>query len=286
VNYGGPILDNHFHVQRTGRFLEAVRSFQAAGGTHITLIPIPGQTAKRTKAEWRQFFLEHLQMSDEVEEKTGVGVIRCLGPYPIEFQRMAAAEGVAPAAQAFRTGYDAAYELLADGAALVMGEVGRPHFEVPAAIMETANELLEYGLSLAKDAGVPAILHTEHATPSVYADLARLADRAGLARQRVIKHYSGAFVTAEETSGLVPSIIASKSNLQAAISKGDRFLMETDYIDDLARPDVVLPPHQVPKRTQALAAQGVSHESLRRIHQDLPSTLYGLQIEEPGRTKP
>ena len=41
-----------------------------------------------------------------------------------------------------------------------------------------------------------------------------------------------------------------------AIAKGDGFLMETDYIDDLSRPDVVLPPHSVPKRTKALKQQG------------------------------
>lgn len=276
--WDGPILDNHFHIRHDGRFLDAVRAYADAGGTHITLIPVPGEDAKRTKADWREFFERHLNDVDAVRRKTSVGVLAAVGPYPVELHRMAQDVGLEAAVEAFRPGYDAAHDLVADGRAVAIGEVGRLHFEAPQDVQDACTELLVYGMQRARDAGCPIILHTEHATPEVMQELGGLADRAGLDRDRVVKHYSGPLVLGEETYGLVPSIIASKSNIAEAIEKGDRFLMETDYIDDLDRPDVVLPPHQVPKRTKALVAQGVPDESLWRIHKDLPERLYGVSL--------
>lgn len=283
--YRGPILDNHFHVQPTGRFLDAVRAFHAAGGTHVTLIPIPGATDKTDRADWRAFFEEHLRLADVVEQETPVRVVRALGPYPVEFVRMAGARGIERAGEAFRAGYDAAAELLAEGRAHVMGEVGRPHFPVAPDVWAASNELLEYGLGRAREVDAPVILHTEHAPPSVFADLARIAGRAHFPLDRLVKHYAPPAVLPEENHGLFPSIIASRSNVAEAIGKGDRFLLETDYIDDLARPNVVLPPDAVPKRTRALAQQGVDEERLRRVHVELPGRIYRLAIDEgPLRT--
>ena len=39
--YDGPILDNHFHLNRKGLFLEAARSFQRVGGTDLVLVHCP-----------------------------------------------------------------------------------------------------------------------------------------------------------------------------------------------------------------------------------------------------
>lgn len=277
--WDGPILDNHFHVRHEGRFLEAIKAFADAGGTHVTLIPIPGDQAKRTKADWRVFFERHLDDVETIRRETSVGVLPAVGPYPVELHRMADSSSLDEAVGAFRPGYDAAHDLVVEGKAVAIGEVGRLHFDVPPEVQEAATQLLLYGMGRAKDAGCPIILHTEHATPDVMQELARLADRAGLARDRVVKHYAGPLVRDDECHGLVPSVIASKSNIAEAIGKGDRFLMETDYIDDPDRPDVVLPPHQVPKRTKALVAQGAADESLWRIHKEIPERLYGVTID-------
>lgn len=282
--YHGPILDNHFHVQETGRFLEAVRAFCAAGGTHLTLIPIPGTTLKTTRAEWRAFFEAHLRICDRVARETPAKVLAALGPYPVEFVYDAQKRGVGPARDAFRAGYDAAHDLLRDHRAVAMGEVGRPHFEVPPEIWSASNELLQYGLERCREADAAAILHTEHATPQVFADLAGIARAARFPLERLVKHYAPPLVRPEENHGLWPSIIASKSQTQAAIGQGPRFLMETDYIDDLARPDVVLPPHAVPKRTKALSQQGIPDETLLTIHARNPEAIYRVNVTlEPGR---
>ncbi len=280
--YRGIILDNHFHVQRTGRFLEAAKAFHAAGGTHITLIPIPGAADKTTRPAWRAFFEDHLATADLLERETHVRVLRAIGPYPIEFVRMTEHLGIEAARDAFRAGYDAAHELLAERRAVAMGEVGRPHFDVPPEIMAASNELLEYGLARAREADAAAILHTEHATPAVFADLARIAEKARFPLARLVKHYAPPAIRPEENHGLWPSLIASRSNVAAAIAKGPRFLLETDYIDDLTRPDVVLPPTAVPKRTKALSQQGVPDADLDEIHRANPEAIYRVDMRLPA----
>lgn len=277
-----PILDNHFHIQRHGMFLDAVRAFQRAGGTHVTHIPIPGRTPKKTKADWRAFFDDHLAVSDLIERETPVRVVRAVGPYPIEFVETAKQWGIEAAADAFRNGYQAALDILREGRAHVLGEVGRAHFPVPGEIQRKLNDMLQEGLALAAEVHVPAILHTEHATPDVFRDLSEIANQARFPLDRLVKHYSPPAISPDENHGLLPSIIASKSNVMTAIRKGSRFLMETDFIDEPSRPDVVLPPHSVPKRTKALLEQGVSEESLLRIHRDIPEKLFQVTID-PGR---
>jgi TatD-related deoxyribonuclease len=277
-----PILDNHFHIQRHGLFLDAVRAFHQAGGTHVTHIPIPGRTPKKTKADWRTFFEDHLAVSDLIEKETPVRVIRAVGPYPIEFVETAKEWGIEKAAESFRSGYQAAIDLLREGRALVLGEVGRAHFPVPDEIQRALNDMLQEGLGLAAEAKVPAILHTEHATPEVFRDLSEIANQARFPLDRLVKHYSPPAISPNENHGLLPSIIASKSNVMGAIEKGSRFLMETDFIDEPSRPNVVLPPHSVPKRTKAMREQGVSEEALQRIHRDIPEKLFGVTMQ-PGR---
>jgi TatD-related deoxyribonuclease len=92
----------------------------------------------------------------------------------------------------------------------------------------------------------------------------------------VVKHSSPPLVTEEETHGVIPSIPASKSNVKEAISKGtDRFMIETDYIDDPEKPGAIMSVNTVPKKVSAWLANGqVSAESIHRICGDIPDLLY------------
>ena len=56
------------------------------------------------------------------------------------------------------------------------------------------------------------------------------------------------------------------------------FMLETDHMDDPARPGAVLGPKTVPKRTRQLSEAGVDDEVLYRAHVDLPERLYGPSI--------
>ncbi|HUR25700.1 MAG TPA: TatD family hydrolase [Candidatus Thermoplasmatota archaeon] len=273
---GIPIHDNHFHCRPDGwKGLGAVREFMAAGGTSISHVRLP--TYPSTVEGFEQSCRDHIAFGRTIRAETGCAVYTVLGPYPLEPMKIAETKGWDVALEFGRACFDVAARFCREGEAVCLGEVGRAHFEVPPEVQQRNNELLAYGMAAAHDAGVPIMLHTEHTEPATMAEFAAMADGAGLPRDRVIKHYCGPLVTPEETSGLVPSIIAGRSNLRAALAKGSsRWMMETDYIDEPTRPNVVMPCDTVPKRTLGLLANGdLTEAQAREIHDRIPRRLFG-----------
>jgi TatD-related deoxyribonuclease len=66
-----------------------------------------------------------------------------------------------------------------------------------------------------------------------------------------------------------------------ALHKGDRFLMETDYIDDPRRPGAVLGPRTVPKLTIALFTEHImTEQQLYKIHVENPQNTYNIILKE------
>ena len=174
---------------------------------------------------------------------------------------------------------ESAQRLVLDGKAVGIGEIGRPHFPVSAEINEASNHIMSYGMQLAKEASCPVVLHTETATPENMRELALMADKVGLPRKKVIKHYSPPLVLEEENSGLFPSVLAKKEFTLEALKKGTRFLLETDYLDDLRRPGAVLSITTVPKRTISLMQSGqMTEEHAYMIHVDNPLDVYGIKV--------
>jgi TatD-related deoxyribonuclease len=170
--------------------------------------------------------------------------------------------------------------MVLEGQAVAIGEVGRPHYEVAPEEMEIHNRLLLYAMELARDADCPVQLHTESAGPEEFLEFARLADQAGLKREKVIKHFSGPLVLPEENYGLTPSLISSGDVIRNGLKKGTNFLMETDYLDDLSRPGAVLGPKTVPRRTRKLLNSGlISEEDAYRIHVENVERLYGIELD-------
>jgi TatD-related deoxyribonuclease len=173
-----------------------------------------------------------------------------------------------------------AADYVRENKALAIGEVGRPHFPVSTEIWRASNELLLLAMSLAKSVGCAIVLHTEHATPDNMRDLASMAEQAGLDRNKVVKHYSPPLIHPKENFGLMPSVLASKEAVKEALGKGDRFLLETDFLDDPRRPGAVLSITTVPKRTNALMQQGLmTEEQAYKIHVENPRSVYGSAFE-------
>lgn len=269
-----PIHDNHFHCAPDGwKGLDAAKEFEAAGGTSIAHVRLP--TYPTTVEEYVRTCEEHVRFSQVIRDETDLTVWTAIGPYPLEPLKVAETKDWDAAMEFGRACYDATAPFFAEGQAHCLGEVGRPHFEVDAETWDNSNELLRYGMAAAKDAGVPIMLHTEHAEPATMQEFAEMADGAGLARDRVIKHYCGPLVGHNEDHGLMPSIIAGRSNIRKAVAKGDRFLLETDYIDSAERPNVVMPCDTVPKRVNGFLQSGDITEKLaHKIGDELPRSLY------------
>ncbi len=273
-----PILDNHAHLEPLiGRHVEAVREFERAGGTHIVISHLPYEHLRVSSGEdFRKGFDETVRLRDRVNSETGVRAFATVGPYPVELLHLEKRFGLERAKDIMTEGMDIAAEFVREGKALAIGEVGRPHFPVSVDELSASNELMSYAMSLGKELGCAVVLHTESATPASMLELAQMADRAGLPRGRLVKHYCPPLVLEEENHGLMPSVLAGKDAVKEAFGKGTRFLMETDFLDDPRRPGAVLDIKTVPKRTKAMMDQGLmTEEQAREIHEENPRRTYG-----------
>ena len=99
-------------------------------------------------------------------------------------------------------------------------------------------------------------------------------------KERVIKHFAPPNVNLFREIGIIPSIISSKKNVKEAIKEGNRFLMETDYIDDLTRPGAVMGPKTVPKTTLKLFSAGIlTKDDIYEIHKENIENVYKINLE-------
>ncbi|WP_400259896.1 TatD family hydrolase [Candidatus Methanomassiliicoccus intestinalis] len=268
------------HLQTSGKGVEAMDIFHKYGGTHAILCHMPYAEVPIVSGK---SFLESyeltLKMAQKCNSETPVRVFTAVGPYPVLLIGLAEKYGLEKAVTIMKEGMDSAQKLVLEHKAVALGEIGRPHFEVCAEILEASNEIMAYGMSLAKEADCPVVLHTEEGTPESMADLAKIADRTGLPRSHVVKHFSPPLVLEEENHGLFPSVLSSRSAITEALSKGTRFVMETDFMDEPSRPGAVLDIKTVPKRTMAYLDSGkMTEEQAWIIHKDNPEKLYGIEI--------
>ncbi len=275
------ILDNHFHIRSAGRNVEAAKDFERAGGTHLIVAHLPHKEHRIEKErDHGPAFELTLSLAEKVRRGTGLRVFVTVGPYPVELLRLVEHMPLPDAIEIMKSGMETAANLVEERKTIAIGEIGRPHFPVDSGILDASNEILSYGMKLAADVGCPVILHTESATPRVFKELALMADASGLERGKVVKHFSTPIVDTERNSGLFPSIVSSRRNITEAISQGNRFLMETDYLDDPKRPGAVLGPATVPKRMKAFLANGTfSKEDVLKIHKDNPELVYGERFD-------
>ena len=273
-----PILDNHLHLEPfRGANVDSVRDFERHGGTHIIISHLPYEEVHvRSAEDFRKSFDLTIAVKERVNKETGVKAYATVGPYPVELMVLEKMHGLGKAIEIMMEGMDIAAEYVREGKALAIGEVGRPHFPVSTELWVASNEILQYAMVLAKETGCAIVLHTEHATPESMKQLAEMADRAGLERGKVVKHYAPPLIRPIENFGLMPSVLAGKDAIKEALGKGTRFLMETDFLDDPRRPGAVLAISTVPKRTNAFLQQGLmTEEQARVIHHDNPLMTYG-----------
>jgi TatD-related deoxyribonuclease len=274
------IFDNHLHLRREGRFLEAVKDFKKAGGTHFILCQLPMTYLVIRDKNYKKCYQETIKISEEIRSKIKVGVYVTLGPYPIEYFKLKEKFGRKMAIQIMKKGIDLAADLCKERHCIAIGEIGRPHFKVNEQALDDSNEIMFYGMSKAKDVGVPVVLHTESITTLQYKKLAEMGKKAGLEPKKIVKHYSPPLVLKKENYGIMPSVLASKKNIIIALEKGTRFLIETDYIDDPLRPGAVYGPKTVPRKMMELIKmEAINEEQIIKIHKENPEKTYGISLE-------
>lgn len=273
-----PVLDNHVHLQPNGRNVEAVKDFLKAGGTHLIVSHMPyHETPVRSVDDFRKAYDITLRMTD-LARSAGAIAFCTVGPYPVQLLVLTETMPLDEAVEVMKGGMDLAARLVRERKAVALGEIGRPHFPVSDEIMAASNDILSYGMSLAKECSCPVVIHAESATPASMENLAQMADKVGLPREKVVKHYCGPLVTPEENHGVFPSVLATRDMVHEALSKGDRFLLETDFMDDLSRPGAVLAITTVPKRMRQLVEKGYAVDVLWKVNKTNPERVYGIDV--------
>ena len=274
------LFDNHLHLRRDGRFLDAVHDFKKAGGTHFVLCQLPMTDLVVKNKSYKLCYQKTLEIAEEIQSNVDVGVFVTVGPYPVDYLKLLEKFGRDIAVEIMKKGMDEAARLCEENMCIGIGEIGRPHFSVSETVIEDSNKVLMYGMSKAKDVGVPVVLHTESTTPDSCKEFVEMGKKVGLPANKIVKHYSPALILKSENFGLMPSVLASRKNILAAIRKGTRFMMETDYIDDPRRPGAVLGPKTVPKITKHLLEKElISEKQVEMIHKENPEKTYGIDLE-------
>ena len=269
------------HLDPRFQGVEAAKAFQRAGGTHIFLVSKPSWTIGITinqPGDYRLVFDETVKMSEDVK-KAGITAFPVLGIHPAAITKMYGRVGLDKTIDLMRAGLDMAAKYVEEGLAVGL-KSGRPHYEVEPVLWNASNELLLHAMELARDAGCPLQLHTETATLENINDIAGMAKKVGLSPEKVIKHFAPPMIQEFEKCGMWPGVLAGKGMIEEALSQGDRFMMETDYIDDPERPGAVLGPKTIPRKTLALAEKW-GDEIFWKIHKENPEKVYGVEIELP-----
>jgi len=268
-----PVTDDHIHIDPVnGRGIEAVKDFYRAGGTHLFLVSKPSWSLSvhpTSGTDYRQVFDETIRIAALIRE-TGVTAYTILGVHPAEITRLTERMSLEEAIEVMKGGIDCAARYIREGTAVAL-KSGRPHYEVSPELLAASNGVLAHALSCAADCGCALQIHAE---TGPCADIADMARHAGIPVERVVKHYG-----APDTP-LHPSLIAKHEAIPDLIRRKATFTMESDYMDENARPGAVIGPKSVPRYTNQLVAAGhMTAEDCFRIHGETVSRVYGVPIQ-------
>jgi TatD-related deoxyribonuclease len=281
-----PVVDHHCHLSPNGEGVAAARRFRSAGGTHLFLTTqsySPGPIVDR--ATYEAQFATTEKLAADIRSSTGVVAYVVVAPYPVDLLRAAEAIGLPAATELHRSALDLAGHLVEEGRAVAIGEVGRPHFAVGPELAAASEEVFRYALGVARDAGCPAVVHSEHLDGPGILELARLAASEGFPLGKLVKHYQTTLVAPEFRSGVVPSYVARREICAESLPSEGPWFWETDFLDDPARPGAVLDIETVPRRARNVADRFPADiERLRVPFERSVEQVYGLRpsVEEAG----
>jgi TatD-related deoxyribonuclease len=276
-----PVVDHHCHLSPNGEGVRAAERFRAAGGTHLFLATQNhSASVPRALPDYAEQFETTLRLATRVHEETGVVVAPVVAPYPIDLIGCAAAIGLGAAVELQHHALDLAGRIVREQRAVAIGEVGLAHFPVPAEIAQAMDSVFRRALEVARDAGCPAIVHASDLDAGGLADLAERGRAVGLAPERIVKHYQRSH--APSPAPVAVSYLARRELVREVLADEGAWFLETDFLDDPARPGAVLDLATVPRRAQALAERGSEGaEPLYRPFVESIERVYGFRPEVP-----
>ncbi len=271
------ITDDHMHLYNHLKF-KALEQFKNAGGTHVFLVNLLSKHygLKPTKPEdYLEMFKKHISMVEKANKI--VRAFAVIGVHPAEITLLGGRMKVQKAAEIMKSAFDLAGKLIEEGKAVAL-KSGRPHYKVSKEVWDLSNEVMMHAFEVAKDVGCAIQLHTESYTYEGIKEIAEMADKVGLKRYKVVKHFSPPKIKEFEEIGIFPSVICLNDYALEAAKQGSRFMLETDYIDDKDRPGAVLGPKTVPRKVKELLKHGFDEDFIYKICVENVEKVYGVDI--------
>ncbi|WP_456468796.1 TatD family hydrolase [Archaeoglobus sp.] len=271
------ITDDHMHLYNHLR-LKALEQFKEAGGTHVLLVSLlchHYDVRPNSGKDFAEVFDRHVNLVEKANKI--VKAYAVLSVHPAEITVIGGRLGFERAAEIMKEALDLAGKYVEEGKAIAI-KSGRPHYPVSKQIWKLSNEVLMHAFEVAKDVGCAVQLHTESYTKEGMIEIAEMADRVGLRRKKVVKHFSPPRVKEFEEIGIFPSVLAGNDNVLKAAEQGDRFMVETDYIDDRKRPGAVLGPKTVPRKIRELLERGYDEDFVYKICAENVAKVYGVDL--------
>ncbi len=271
------VTDDHMHLYNHLR-LKALEQFRDAGGTHVLLVSLPCHHYDVNPTSGKDFarvFDAHIKLVERANRI--VKAYAVLSVHPAEITVLGSRIGFERAAEIMKDAIDLAGKYVEEGRAVAI-KSGRPHYPVSKQVWKLSNEVIMHAFEVARDIGCAVQLHTERYSRDAMVEIAKMADKAGLKRDRVVKHFSPPRVREFEEIGIFPSVIAGNDNALKAAEQGDRFMLETDYIDDRKRPGAVLGPKTVPRKIKELMEKGYDEDFIYKICAENVARVYGVDL--------
>ncbi|MEI8330803.1 MAG: TatD family hydrolase [Methanomicrobiales archaeon] len=267
-----PITDDHIHIDPVnGRGIEAAKDFQRVGGTHVFLVSKPSWSLSvhpSAGEDYERVFDETLRVAGMVSA-IGLGVHTILGVHPAEIGRLTERMSLDRAVEVMKGGLDCAARYVLEGKAVAL-KSGRPHYDVDPEILAASNEVLAHALDLAAECRCALQIHAE---TGPCADVADMARRSKVHKERIVKHYGS------PDTPLHPSLVAKHEAIPQLARAMRPFTMESDYMDENSRPGAVVGPKSVPRYTNKLLKNGlITEEDCYRIHAETIEKVYGVLI--------
>jgi TatD-related deoxyribonuclease len=281
-----PVVDHHCHLSPNGEGVEAARRFRAAGGTHLFLTTQSYTPGPIVRSEvYEEQFETTDRLASAIRAATGTVVYVVVAPYPVDLIAAAGEIGLPAAVDLHRAALDLAGRWVQEGRAVALGEVGRPHFPVSVEMAAAGEEMFRYALGVARDAGCPAVVHSEHLDGPGILALAHLAASEGFPLGKLVKHYQKELVPSEFRTGVVPSYLARRETCTQSLREEGPWFWETDFLDDPARPGAVLDLETVPRRARSVAERAPADlERLRIPFVTSVERVYGVRPAVEGGT--
>jgi len=262
------IFDNHAHAnEATGLgAAEVAKRFKRAGGTGIIFVSlltwsIGGVPGDRS---WVEKLYEHTVKNSEAARAQGLISGAVVGVHPAECVKLRESGWGEDEVEDFmRWTADLAARYVAEGRAVGFGEYGRPHWDAGPDAAALCDRVLEYVLARARDVGAVVHLHLERRGEETVRSVAEIARRANARPGVVVMHHAEprAAPLAVEL-GLVPSVpIGRRGELEEALRLEPIYVVESDYIDDNARPGAVIPPWSLANKIRRAVERGLASES-------------------------